>query len=353
MWPGQQPPGGEHNPQDANQNPNQNPYQQPGYQQPVYPQQQYPQPGYQQPTGHSGHGYQQQGHQQAGLPQPNPYQQPVTPPPYAPAMPPGGPRPPDGGRKKTAVVAIVAATAVVAAAVIAGVVILGKDDEGGTTGAGGRATAESSPAVTSEAPATPPPTAENPRGGSVEEARPTVPGWQVVTNPKFGTRFDVPPEWDVKSPGLSISFSDDKDKPLISMSAPAYFKSGWCGKNTLLGAAGSRGANGAGKAGPEAENVAAAWVFAGYDQKETGTFKVSKATPFTTTSGLKGSVSVATVTGVRKKTKCDTDGKSIAFAFKNAKGDFAVWSLYTSKGVKDELPEATIKRILGTVRLGG
>ncbi|MBT2488518.1 hypothetical protein J7E96_08280 [Streptomyces sp. ISL-96] len=309
MWPGQQPPGGEQNPQDAHQNP----YQQPGYQ--------------------------QSGYQQAGY-QPNPYQQPAAPQ-YAPPMPPGG------NGKKTTVIAIVAATAVVVAAVITGVVVLGKNDEGGSTKAGDKETS-SPPSDTPEEPSAP---AENPRGGSVEGAEPTIPGWKVVTNPKYATRFDVPPEWEVKSPGQSISFTDDKDKPLISVSAPAYFKSGWCGTNAVLGAAGTRGANGASTTGPEAENVAGAWVFAGYDQEETGTFKISKATPFTSRSGLKGSVSVATVTGVKKKTKCDTDGKSIAFAFKNANGDFAVWSLFTSKGVKDELPDATIKQILGTVRL--
>lgn len=54
MWPGQQPPGGEQNPQD------QNPYQQPGYQQP--------------------NPYQQPGYQETGYPQPNPYgQQPGQP----------------------------------------------------------------------------------------------------------------------------------------------------------------------------------------------------------------------------------------------------------------------------------
>ncbi|MGW0565050.1 hypothetical protein ACWDZ4_31775 [Streptomyces sp. NPDC003016] len=336
MWPGQQPPGGEQNPQDQQ---HQNPYRQPGYQQ----------PGYQPPA------YRQPGHQQPGYQQPNPYQQPTAAPPYAPSVPPGGPQPPDGNRKKTTLVAIAAATAVVAAAVITGAVVLGKDDEDGGTRADGKKA--SSPSATSEAPSTPAPPAsppENPRGGSVEKTKPTIPGWKVVSNPKHGTRFDVPPEWEVQAPGITLSISDTEDpagKPLIGMSAPAYFKNGWCGKNTFLGAAGTRGANGARTTSTEAEAVADNWVFAAYDQKETGTFKVSRATPFTSASGLKGSVSVASVTGVAKKDKCDTDGKSIAFAFKDADGDFAVWSLYTSKGVDGELPDATVRRILGTVRL--
>ncbi|MGW7199619.1 hypothetical protein [Streptomyces chryseus] len=349
MWPGQQPPGGEQNPQDANQNP----YQQPGshqpYQQPGYPQAGQ-QSGQQQP-GSRPPEYQQSGYQHSGYQQPNPYQQPqqhAGAPQHPPAMPPGG----GGNGNRTTVIAVVAAVAVVAAAVVTGVVLLGEDDEGGPTRAVGKETS-APPSPTAEEPSAAASPTENPRGGSVDGAEPTIPGWKVVTNPKYGTAFDVPPEWEVKSPGLSISFTDDKDKPLISMSGPAYFKSGWCGKNSILGAAGTRGANGASKTGPEAENVAAAWVFGGYDQKETGTIKVSGAAPFTATSGLKGSVSVATVTGVKKEDKCDTDGKSIAFAFKNANGDFAVWSLFTSKGVKDELPETTVKRILGTVRLAG
>ncbi|WP_434587882.1 hypothetical protein [Streptomyces sp. A5-4] len=338
MWPGQQPPGGEQNPQD----PNQNPYQQPGYQQPNP----YQQPGYQQP---------------------NPYQQ--QPAQYGGPMPPGGPRPPEGNRKKTTVIAIVAATAVVAAAVITGVVVMGKDDEGGkktTQASDGKDKKKTSPSTEQPTPpeesASP---AENPRGGSVKEAKPSIPGWKAVTNPKYGTLFDVPPEWEVDKPGMTIGFTDEKDpmdKPLISMSAPAYYKSKWCtedsdkdgdSEDNRLAAAGTRGANGASNAGVEAQNVAGWWVFSPYDQKKTGKVKVEKAKPFTTTSGLKGSYSTATVTGVDKKTKCSSDGKSIAFAFKNADGDFAVWNLYTAKGVPDELPDATIQKILATVRLPG
>lgn len=49
--------------------------------------------------------------------------------------------------------------------------------------------------------------------------------------------------------------------------------------------------------------------------------------------------------------KCDSDGKAITFAFKNGADDFVTWNLYGAKGVKDELSEATIQKILGTVRL--
>ena len=95
-------------------------------------------------------------------------------------------------------------------------------------------------------------------------------------------------------------------------------------------------------------------MWAGYAQTEPkGTVKVTKAKPYTTKSGLSGSVATATALGVKKENKCDTDGKSIAFTFKNSKGDFASWVLYANTGVKDELPDATIQKILSTVRLAG
>ncbi len=98
MWPGQQPPGGEQNPQ-AN-----NPYQQPGYQQPNP----YQQPGYQQPGA-----YGQQ------------------PPQWGTPAPAGAPQPPQGGGggNRTKLVAIIAATAVVVAAGVTGFLVLGGDKD--------------------------------------------------------------------------------------------------------------------------------------------------------------------------------------------------------------------------------
>ncbi|MEU4494023.1 hypothetical protein AB0F96_11395 [Streptomyces sp. NPDC023998] len=337
MWPGQQPPGGEQNPQD------QNPYQQPGYQQPNP----YQQPGYQQP------GYQQ----------PNPYQQPTVPQYAVPGQPPGGPQPPQDDRKKTTIVAIVAATAVVAAAVVTGVIVLKDDDKGGTSDAGSKAGASKTPASdkTSQAPASP---TENPRGG--DDAKPVIAGWKVVTNPKHGTQFDVPPGWEVAGSGVSTGFEDEKKgdgSPVIAMSAPAHFKSKWCtfdsnkdGKleDWGLSTTGTKGGKGATDTATAAYNEAGNWVWAGYAQTAPkGTVKVTKAQPYTTKSGLTGSVSTATALGTKKTNKCSTDGKSIAFSFKNSKGDFASWVLYANTGIKDELPNATIQQILSTVRLAG
>ncbi|MCW7943904.1 membrane protein [Streptomyces hygroscopicus] len=331
MWPGQQPPGGEQNPQ------NQNPYQQPGYQQPNP----YQQPDYQQP---------------------NPYQQPGQPQWGAPS-PAGAPQPPSGGGggNRTKVIAIGAATAVVVAAAVTGVLVLGgnkKDNAGG--GKNGTASPTTSRSAAPSSSAT-----DNPRGGGAD--KPTVPGWKVVVNPKWGTAFDVPPDWDVKSPDLMIGFEDHNAKagakPLITMSAPAYLKENWCtsddGKSgrpdsTALAAAGTKGASGAKNTDEVAVNQVAWWVYGGYTQpdKKSVTFD-KKAKPYTTASGVQGSIAWARSRNTPQKGKCASDGKAITFGFKNSTGDFVAWNLYGATGVKDELPDATIMKILSTVRLHG
>ncbi|GGW38242.1 hypothetical protein [Streptomyces xantholiticus] len=338
MWPGQQPPGGEQNPQD------QNPYQQPGYQQPNP----YQQPGYQQP------GYQQ----------PNPYQQPTAPQYAVPGQMPGAPQPPRDEKKKTTIVAIVAATAVVATAVVTGVIVLPDDDKTSDKSADVAASkpAEPEKSEASEAPA-PSPT-ENPRDGAAD--KPTIAGWKVVTNPKHGTQFDVPAEWEVESSGTATGFEDEKKgdgSAVVMMSAPAHLKSEWClidadkdgtEEDYGLASTGTKGGKGAKNTAEAATNEAGNWVWAAFAQTEPkGTVKVSPAKDYTTKSGLKGSVAIATAKGVKKENKCETDGKSIAFSFKNAKGDFASWVLYSNTGVPDEVPDATIQQILSTVRLAG
>ncbi|MFF2848167.1 hypothetical protein ACFVT5_17880 [Streptomyces sp. NPDC058001] len=341
MWPGQQPPGGEQNPQDQNPNP----YQQPGYQQPNP----YQQPGYQQPNP-----YPQQPGQQPGW--------------GAPTTPMGAPQPPSGDKKKTKLVAIVAASAVVVAAGVTGFLVLGgekddsaKDDgkkvkekpsasatkEPGTAGAGSGGTAD-----------------DNPRGTDDEKA--TIDGWKVVINPKWGTAFDVPGDWEIETPDTMIGFEDSKKadgKPIITMSAPAYYKSKWCQSDedkdgrtndTALGAVGTKGANGAKSTDEVAVNQVPWWVYGGYTQpdKKSITFD-KKAKPFTTTSGIQGSIARAQSTNTPQKGKCDSDGKAITFGFKNSKGDFVAWNLYGAKGVDGEIPEETIMKILKTVRLHG
>ncbi|WP_326789064.1 hypothetical protein [Streptomyces sp. NBC_00151] len=339
MWPGQQPPGGEQNPQD------QNPYQQPGYQQP--------------------NPYQQPGYQQTGYPQPGPYgQQPGQPQWGAPSDPLGSPQVPGGnggGGNKTKITAIVAALAVVIAAGVTGYLVLGgngdsDDKAGGDTSKSPKASASTS-ASASEA---------NPRGGDGEKA--TIDGWKVVVNPKWGTAFDVPPDWNVSTSGTFIGFEDDKKgdgSMLIGMSAPAFLKEKWCTsdankdgrtEDTSLAAAGTKGQSGAKNTDDVARNDSAWWVFGGYtDQKDASKklLKIGKPKAYTTATGIKGSLATTYSKGVAKKGKCDSDGKATTFAFKNSAGDFVSWTLYGAKGVSEEIPDATVQKILSTVRLHG
>jgi len=361
MWPGQQqPPGGEQNPQDPIPQ-DQNPYQQPGYQQPNP----YQQPGYQQT------GYQQPGYQQPGYQQPNAYgQQPGQGPWGAPSEPLGAPQAAggsgagsggDGGGNRTRITAIVAASAVVIAAGVTGFLVLGggKDDNaGGDPSKSPKASASTSPSASGGG--------GNPRGGDEEKA--TIAGWKVVVNPKWGTAFDVPADWEVKTPGTFIGFEDEKKgdgSALIGMSAPAFLKEQWCTSDDdkdgyeddkALAAAGTKGQSGAKNTDDVARNDSAWWVFGGYtDQKDTSKklLTIGKPKPYTTTSGIKGSVATTFTTGVPKKGKCDSNGKATTFAFKNSAGDFVSWTFYGAKGVSDEVSDATVQKILSTVRLHG
>jgi hypothetical protein len=59
---------------------------------------------------------------------------------------------------------------------------------------------------------------------------------------------------------------------------------------------------------------------------------------------------LGTVTGVKKTDKCSSDGKSFTVAYEAENGDLAIWCLYAAEGVKDEIPDATIKKIMSTLR---
>lgn len=187
-------------------------------------------------------------------------------------------------------------------------------------------------------------------------------------NPKWGTAFDVPPEWSVSSSGTFIGFEDDKKGDgslLIGMSAPAFLKEKWCTsdankdgrtEDTSLAASGTKGQSGAKNTDDVARNDSAWWVFGGYtDQKDASKklLKIGKPKAYTTAAGIKGSVATTYSKGVVKKGKCDSDGKATTFAFKNSAGDFVSWSLYGAKGVSEEIPDATVQKILSTVRLHG
>lgn len=285
--------------------------------------------------------------------QPNPYQQQQ---PYAEqrpaswnaptvtaAPPPGGG---PGGRTK--LVAIVAATVVVVAAAVTGAVLLGggEDDR-----------AEPGPTASS-APAS---AADNPRDGD-DGPKPTVAGWRVVANPDDGIAFDVPSSWVPQSPTWVTYVAEDDDpeeKPLVAMTAPAVLKEKWCSADsdrdgsvdhTPLASAGTRGNDGARGTEEIARNDSAAWVYGAFAQPARDKVTTGPVTSFTTASGIKGSVATSRSSGVEKKDKCDVDGKATTFAFEAADGDLVSWSFFGAAGVGDEVPDATVRKILATVR---
>ncbi|MEV0115229.1 hypothetical protein AB0H77_18575 [Streptomyces sp. NPDC050844] len=319
MWPGEQQPGG-----GPNQQPN--PYHQPGYQQ-------------------QG---QQQGHQQ-----PAPWNAPTVPggPAQAPHDDGGGSGRGSGNRTK--IVAIVAAAAVVVAAGVTGFLLLGGDKDD---------TAKPDP--TRSAPTSPSPAASDKADarGNDRGPKPTIPGWQTVVNPERGIAFDAPPGWALKSKDWveAVGEADDPDSILIGMAAPAVLKEQWCASDpdrdgvkdyTPLGEAGSKGNRSAKSTEQIAEKDSATWVYGAYSQPDRKKIRTSAVESYTTKSGITGSLASSSVSGVKKADdKCRTDGKATTFGFKDSQGKLVSWSFFGARGVSGEVPEATVKKMLSTVR---
>ncbi|WP_445528255.1 hypothetical protein [Streptomyces cyslabdanicus] len=202
----------------------------------------------------------------------------------------------------------------------------------------------------------------DPRDADTNSDAATVEGWKVVVNPAAGIKFEVPPEWALQSTDWVTYVSDDNDpddEPLVAMRAPAFLKERWCSsdddkngtlEHTPLAAAGSRGNNGAKSTEEIAGADPKAWIYGQYTQPDKTKVTSGTVEPFTTNSGLKGSLGTAWSAGVEKSKKCTTDGKAWTFAFKNAQGDLASWSFFGAKGVPDEVPDATVRKIAATVR---
>ncbi|MGI5340804.1 hypothetical protein ACQEVS_27095 [Streptomyces sp. CA-181903] len=264
-----------------------------------------------------------------------------------------------GAGRRAKAVAVVAATTVVVTACVAGSLLLG----GGGDNAGAVASTSHSPTAPAPASATP---------HVAETERPVIPGWKVVVNPDFGTAFDVPPDWDVKPPSEAYGFQDrklDPDDPrnwsrfIIAMSGYALLRDDWCVPDidengrvvgSELAGAGTKGAQGAGDTGQVALNGAPKWVYGGYTQPDKKSIVSDRtAKPYTTKSGVKGSIAWARSRNAPRRNACSTDGKAVTFGFRNSAGGYVAWSLYGATGVRDELPDSTIMRILGTVRLHG
>ncbi|WP_404958028.1 hypothetical protein [Streptomyces sp. 147326] len=257
----------------------------------------------------------------------NPYQQPNQP--GALYQPPPLQQPPEPRRKPTGrlMTALTALAAVAATAVVTAVIMARDEPEG-------------------------PP----------DPSKPLIAGWKTVVNPKHGTAFDVPADWEVLSPDVFSGHADDKDpdKILIGHTAPAFYKSEWCsidanGDGTVsdfpLGSVGTKGAEGAKDTTEVAEKNAPTWVYAAYTQPDKSVVKWDKPVEYTTKSGLKGTYVKARSQGAAQPNRCAGDGQAIAFGFKNAEGAFVAWDFYGRTAVPGAVPDSLIMRILSTVRL--
>ncbi|MBY8878286.1 hypothetical protein [Actinacidiphila acidipaludis] len=387
MWPGEQPPGGQQYPQGAPTPPQQPPggYGQPNpYAQPGPP----PPP----PAQGPGYGYPQQGPPPApqpppyaaptqpyGAPAASPYAQPgyqqqpggyPTPQQWGPPVP-GGPDgpPPKNRNTRTIAIAVTAAVAVVAAAITGAVYLTGSDkkkDAGKDTSPTPTATVSTSPTPTPSPTDTggdPPDSGgstDNPRGAPVD-ATPVIPGWKVVERDQRNVLFDVPPDWTVGSQGMTIGFADKSGNPAVAMSAPAYYKHDFCtsGKSTFDRASvGTKGANGATSVRNAAEVQATAWAYWAYQDNGKGTFsKALDSKAFHNSHGITGWQARATATNVPMPNKCASPaGEAFTVAWldptqSDPTKKLVVWVLYADRGVKDQLPQATIDKIMSSIRL--
>lgn len=312
-------------------------------------------PGEQSPTG-GPDPRQPNPYLRPGYQQPSPYtgqRQPGPAPWDAPTVTSGGPAGRGPGNGRTKVVAIVAAAVVVVAAAVTGAVLLGG---GGDDEARPGPTASSASASSPSASA-----ADDPRGGD-GSPKATVEGWTVVANPDHGLAFDVPASWVPQSRDWVTYVAEDDDpeeKPLVAMKAPAVLKEKWCGSDgdrdgsvdyTPLASAGTRGNNGARSTEEIARTDSAAWVYGAFTQPDHDKVATGPVTSFTTASGIEGSLATSRSSGVAKKGKCDVNGKATTFAFKSADGSLVSWSFFGAAGVADEVPDATVRKILATVR---
>ncbi|MFD4592173.1 hypothetical protein [Streptomyces rubiginosohelvolus] len=150
-------------------------------------------------------------------------------------------------------------------------------------------------------------------------------------------------------------------RPRSSGSPPrAILKEKWCRsdddgngtqEDTPLASVGSRAEPDARDTAEAARENARLWVYGSYAQPAKEKVATGAAKPFTTKSGLTGSVATATSTGVDGTGRCAYDGKAPAFAFENPAGETLSWTFVGVRGVDDEVPEPTVRKILGTVRL--
>ncbi|WP_173091930.1 serine/threonine-protein kinase [Actinomadura verrucosospora] len=74
---------------------------------------------------------------------------------------------------------------------------------------------------------------------------PTIDGWHVVTAPRYGVAYDVPPTWTPGAAGYEMAYIDAAEKPIIGAANIAYIKQETGdGNGCYLALAGVRGGRG-------------------------------------------------------------------------------------------------------------
>jgi hypothetical protein len=157
--------------------------------------------------------------------------------------------------------------------------------------------------------------------------------------------------------GMTVESTDP-----VPPKTATWYESKWCTsdddkdgrtEDTALATTGVKGAGGAKNTDEVAVNTVGWWVYAAYTQPDKNFTLDEKARPYTTSSGIKGSIAWARSADTPKRGKCDSDGKALTFGFKDAASDFVSWNFFGAKGVHGEVPEATVLKILSAVRLHG
>ncbi|MGP4018085.1 hypothetical protein [Saccharopolyspora sp. 5N708] len=148
------------------------------------------------------------------------FSQPQQPPPAYPNMPGGYPPPPTPpGKRRGPLIAAIALAAVAVIAIVTTVVVL--------SASGGDQAAPTAPPTSTSTPTQPTSSATSPTSVANPNLTPVVAGWQVVTVPKRGAVYDVPPGWELDPNPDNIHGIGPPDDP-VTMTGVADYQLGFC-----------------------------------------------------------------------------------------------------------------------------
>ncbi|MEV7642488.1 hypothetical protein AB0O32_21375 [Streptomyces rubiginosohelvolus] len=189
-----------------------------------------------------------------------------------------------------------------------------------------------------------------------------MPGWKTVVNPQRGIAFDVPVDWAVKSSGWVTYVAengDPEETPLVGFAAPAILKEKWCRSDDDGN-------------GTQEDTPLASWA-PGRARRprhrrsgpgERPPVRLRQLRPAGEGEGrhrdreaVHHEVRPHRERGDGHLDRCRQDRplrrrrQATAFAFENPAGETLSWTFVGVRGVDDEVPEPTVRKILGTVRL--